>query len=331
MKNKMIFKFTNILILAGIIVAFFINTDYVRADEGDYLIRVNMKMNCLTVYEKGEDGEYSVPVKAMACSAFESDFVDETTYTIINKAEWKKMLDGSYSKYVLNISNEIAICTTPYTNQSNDSLDKEKFNRLGDEKSEQNIWLCSADAKWLYENCMNGATVVLYNDETVEGPLGKPYTIKVSLTGNDSNWDPTDDDARNPWRSKSAKITGVRNYDVYIGDEINLLENVRGYDICGNDITENIILMGSYDFNKEGLYSITYYLKDAAGSQTNESATLNVRKKQVVASSGNVDVIASASQLESEKTNTEKLKILIWIGIAALIVSYGIVRYTKKQ
>ena len=34
----------------------------------EYLIKVNRAANCVTVYEKDENGEFNVPVKAFVCS-----------------------------------------------------------------------------------------------------------------------------------------------------------------------------------------------------------------------------------------------------------------------
>lgn len=39
---------------------------------------------------------------------------------------------------------------------------------------------------------------------------------------------------------------------------------------------------------------------------------------------------ATASEISREKSNGEKMRILIEIGIAAFAVAFGIIRYTKR-
>ena len=39
----------------------------VEPDEHPYYIKVNRSQNCITVYGKDENGEYTIPVKAMVC------------------------------------------------------------------------------------------------------------------------------------------------------------------------------------------------------------------------------------------------------------------------
>lgn len=327
-----------ILVLIGVLVCTFIMSISERyiievmADEGDYMIKVNAAKNCITIYEKGSTGEYTVPVKSMACSVFEG-IEGETEYSVMSKTEWKRMADRTYSHYVLQIDRNIHICTSPFTAQANDTLDKDKFNVIGEGTSAQNIWVNSADAKWLYENCANGAIVQIYRNDESEGPLGKPDTIKLNDTSLYPNWDPTDDNENNPWLSHSAKIEGVRDLEIMQSEEINLLADIKGYDICGNDISDKIIIMGTYDFKKEGQYLITYYLKDATGSQVNQTANLFVRKNEQETDNGNgeIESVSDNNVLDKgEKSRGDKIDALIGIGIVAFGIAAIIIKRSNS-
>ena len=47
------------------------------------------------------------------------------------------------------------------------------------------------DAKWLYDTVPVGTTVVVYDDASYPGPLGKPQNIKMNETPT-YYYDPTD-------------------------------------------------------------------------------------------------------------------------------------------
>lgn len=304
----------------------------VRADEGDYMIKVNTAGNCITVYEKGSTGEYTAPVKSMSCSVFDGEISEETNYAIISKDEWKEMEDGTYSHYVTQIYENIYICSSPYLSQSNDALDKDKFNTIGEGRATQNIWVNTSDAKWIYENCQTGANIQFYADSENAGPLGKPDVIRLGDSAQYPSWDPTDDNESNPWHNKSARIDGVKDIQISKGDEINLLGGVKGYDVCDNDISGSIIIMGTYDFNREGEYTITYYLKDATGSQVNHTAKLTVVKKSEVNSSGQIQSGSSGNENEEdEKSTGDKVEIMIGMGVISLVIALIIIRRANSQ
>lgn len=303
----------------------------IYAEQGDYLIKVNVAANCITIYEKGTSGEYDTAVKSFSCSLDETTLKSDEVFMVTAHKDWKQMKDGTFSKYVVELSNGISICSSPYTAKSNDTLDMGKFNGIGFEKAIENIWLCSTDAKWIFENCVNGSNVIFYSDSNTSGPLGKPDTIKLNENSKFTNWDPTDDDENNPWKNSSARIEGVKDIEINAGEDIDLFKTVKGYDICGNDVTKNIIIMGSYDLNKEGNYTITYYLNDATGSQVNKSANINVKKGKNIQNNINIeDNTGTQLQTVESKSRREKLEIIIGIGITAFFVAFMIIRYTKK-
>lgn len=74
------------------------------AEQGDYMLKVNVASGCITVYEKGGNGEYNVAVKAFSCSTDDTIVKLDETYSITGQQEWKKMSDGTYSQYVMELS-----------------------------------------------------------------------------------------------------------------------------------------------------------------------------------------------------------------------------------
>lgn len=302
--------------------------DVYAVNENKYLIRINVAKNCITIYEKDNLNEYTVPVKAMTCSAFTDNMEVETVYSIIGKEDWKRATDGTYSKYAVNLDEVTAICSTPYSAQENDALITEKFNKIGKEYSSENIWLNNADAKWIYENCEAGTTVVLYSNADEAGPLGIPHSIKIPEDAEFANWDPTDDDTDNLWRNKSARIEGIKTIETREGTEADLLKGIKAYDTCGNDVTESLIVMGNYDFNKAGTYTITYYLMDAIGSQVSESAELKVRETP---ENTKMETGSQNTDGSKEKTKGQKVRVIIILGVVSLLGTFFIIRYTKKE
>lgn len=333
MNKKSIILYRYVLVFMFIIpiVDFLLFSINAMADESEYMIKVNTASSCITIYDKDSAGEYTVPVKNMACAVFEWETAEGTDYVIAGKEEWREMPDGTYSHYVSQISENIFICSSPYLSQSNAALDKDKFNVIGESKSNQNIWLNTADAKWIYENCSVGSVVQLYADAENAGPIGKPDSIKIGDSAEYPNWDPTDDSENNPWHNKSARIDGVKDIQTSVGQEINLLEGIKGYDVCENDISKNIVIMGTYDFNKEGEYTITYYLKDATGSQVNHSAKLTVGNKSLVNSAGEIKSNTSYKDNdEFEKSTGDKVEIILGIGVIALFIALIIIRKSNS-
>src|SRR5574344_694192 len=218
MKNKkLITKFIIGFIFTIFVIA--INKGNLLADEKkSYTIKVNASQNCLTIYEKGTDGQTLVPLKAMACSAYEYTDTESANFSVKSKQEWKKTTDNMYEQYVSAINNGTAISSVTYKTNSPDSLSTENYNKIGEEKSSGDIWVSVAAAKWIYENCGVGTNVEIYADDQNPGPLGKPATMKLPATSKFINWDPTDPNSENPWKKCSARIEGTKNIEVSTGE-----------------------------------------------------------------------------------------------------------------
>jgi len=159
-----------------------------------YLVAVNRAQNTVTVYAKDENNNYTVPVKAMACSVGREGHETPTgRYVTTDRYDWCYMVDGSWGRYAIRVYMGIMFHTVCYYTKSIDDLEYDEFNKLGNPASLGCIRLCVEDELWLYTNCPTGFVTVIYDDYALSGPLGKPDTIKIDTTNEEERgWDPTD-------------------------------------------------------------------------------------------------------------------------------------------
>lgn len=159
-----------------------------------YIVLVNRAMCCVTVYEKDADGNYTVPVKAFACSIGREGHETPTgRFTTSGRYDWCYMVDGSWGRNAITVYRGIMFHTVCYYTKSTDDLEYDEFNKLGSPASLGCIRLCYADETWLYENCPTGFTTIIYDDYASPGPLGKPEPVKIDTTDEQARgWDPTD-------------------------------------------------------------------------------------------------------------------------------------------
>lgn len=245
-----------------------------------YFIKVNRAQNCVTVYGIDSDGKYSIPVKAFACSCGRKghETILGENMATFNRSEWRLMVDRTYGHFAVDISGDYLFHSVPYTAATNNSLETEEFNKLGEYASLGCVRMSVGDVKWIYDNCKVGTKVTIYDDITTPGPLGKPETIKIPLDSPNAKWDPTDPDSANPWLKCSADIKGAADINTKVGQKVDLLKGITAVDTCGNDISSKVITIGHYTFDQEGTYDIKYKVTDAIGSTKEVTVKLNVTK-----------------------------------------------------
>ncbi|MCM1104006.1 MAG: L,D-transpeptidase [Clostridium sp.] len=172
----------------------------------DYVIYVNRVLNCVTVMQKEEDGTLT-PVKAMVCSCGrEGHATPQGTFQTSNYYDWRLMVDRTYGRYAVSFTRQILFHSVPYIQTAPDSLEWEEYNKLGENASLGCVRLSVEDAKWIYDNCKIGTTVIVYSDSEEELPLGKPEAIKIPEDSLYRGWDPTDYDVDNPWFMEDSVI-----------------------------------------------------------------------------------------------------------------------------
>lgn len=254
------------------------------SDQLPYLIMVNRAMNCVTVYTKDSTGQFTVPVKAMTCSVGrEGHDTPLGTYVTSDQFIWAVMADYTRAQYVYRFKGPYLFHSVPYLSTSKDSLETEEFNKLGNPASLGCVRLSAIDAKWIYENCDVNTTVILYDDESSPGPLGKPDTIKIPLDSPYKGWDPTDPDPANPWHNFTARIAArEKTIKVTKGSSLEtLLAKYKITDTCGNEIPEKATIEGNYNLNIVGNYTITIKVTDAIGKSASLETTFSVVEEQI--------------------------------------------------
>lgn len=239
-----------------------------------YCIKVNRQENCVTVYTYDENGEYTVPVRAMISSCGEDNGTITGEFSIYFRTEWNPLFGDVYGKYVSGFSGDYLFHSVPYYYSSSDSLKVDEYNQLGKSVSMGCVRMAVADTKWIYENCKEGTAVVVYDDDD-PGPLGRPDSIRI--TDAENGWDPTDDDPDNPYNDKKPVISGAKDITISKGESLDLLSGITAVDTCSNDITDKIQIKGKVYTNKPGKYRISYIATDAMHRTDRADITVTVQ------------------------------------------------------
>lgn len=170
-----------------------------------YYIKINNEMNVVTIYKKDKVGEYTIPIKAMICSIGEAT-PTSGVYKLTIRFPWRGLQGNVYGQYAVRITGNILFHSVPYTDKRKDALEWWEYDKLGTFASLGCVRLKVEDAKWIYENCESGTPVEFYYDSD-PGPLGKPTAMKISGYSDElRNWDPTDPDPENPWKTYQETI-----------------------------------------------------------------------------------------------------------------------------
>lgn len=239
-----------------------------------YLIKVNRACNTITVYEKNEEGNYVLPVKAIACSVGKNGATITGTFQTQGKYRWKALMGDVWGQYSTRIVGGILFHSVYYYEYGNPaSLATKEFNKLGTAASHGCIRLSVADAKWIYDNCSIGTTVVIYDDKNNPGPLGKPDTIKLPVK---VRWDPTDPSSQNPYKDLQPKISGLKDIALEWGESVDLLKGISAKSSLGVTITSKITVKGEVNTKVPGNYEITYSVTDELGRSAEKSITVTV-------------------------------------------------------
>ena len=159
-------------------------------EEHPYYITVNLTDNIVTIYEKDETGNYTVPIKAFYCSGGES--TPEGTFQTIEKYEWRALFGDVWGQYATRITGHYLFHSVPYLEKDKTTLEYDEYNKLGSTASAGCIRLCVKDVKWIYDNCELGTEIYITPTED-SGPIPKPDFQPIPSW---HTWDPTDPTTR---------------------------------------------------------------------------------------------------------------------------------------
>ena len=300
-KRINITRYKIVIIISFLIFMFLYSKMVVVAAKNDYpyVIKVNRVHNTITVYEKDEKGEYSRPIKAMLCSVgTKSTPTPLGTYQTMAKYRWKALMGNVWGQYSTRIVRGILFHSVYYYNYADPStLATKEFNKLGQAASHGCIRITVEDAKWIYDNCPIGTTVIIYDDKNSPGPLGKPEGIKLP---SNVRWDPTDPDVNNPYYAKTPELIGIKDRTISWGEEIDLYKNIKAKSSVGSDITSKILVEGRVNPYKSGDYQITYRVTDSLGRMATQSMVVTVKENpyKAVFDGANNQVVGKETKID---------------------------------
>ena len=257
-------------------------TELVSSDyKYTYFIRINRALNTATIYQKGADGKFSEPVKAIAVSCG-GENTPIGFFNLIGKHRWRLMVDDVYAQYASRVTGHILIHSVPYYTEDAGDLCYKQFNKLGKTASHGCIRMACADAKWVFDNCAVGTPVEIYDNYNKSGPLGKPTVQKIPTSGTYAHWDPTDPAEENPWNNRTPPtVIGASDRVLQLGEKFDPLKGVTAADAFENDLTADITVDGVVDTEKAGDYTLIYTVSDLPGNQTVIEVTVTVKESDV--------------------------------------------------
>ena len=163
------------------------DVDSLIGKQDEYELHVNKQLNCLTVYAKDGDNGFIIPVKAMLTSV--GDDTPLGTFHTPEKYRWRFMVNDTYTQYATRITKGFLFHSITYETTNPNTMITNGYNGLGVVRSAGCVRLTCENAKWIYDNCKIGTTVVIYEDPNVPSPFMKPYVV---LIPDDQTYDPSD-------------------------------------------------------------------------------------------------------------------------------------------
>lgn len=225
-------------------------------------ILVNKSNNFITIYTVNSSNEVIEAVKTFRCSVNPSVEVGE--YETFEKNIWRNLNNAGFGQYTTRIGSNCYIHSVPYYSQNSNALNVQAYNNLGNPANVGYIYLASADAKWIYENCSIGSVVKIYEDDSETPAIELEEFSKSSRT---DGYDPTDTTANiKAIDTKINYMTGVSDHSVRLGTNYNVWDGVYAVDVNNNDITDKITITGTVNTTVAGTYTIVYHLKDNYGT-----------------------------------------------------------------
>ncbi len=168
-------------------------------DGSDYIVHVLRNQCVVIVYEKDDAREPGRVVNVFVCSPGLYEWTITGRYTAAEREVWLGLMDGVSGHYATLIWGDFLFHSVPYYGARNDLLKTEEYNKLGEKASAGCIRMAVSDAKWIYENCLPGTSVRLFDSDTL--PVTKPVPIRIDPESPNAGWDPTDPHPDNPTKA----------------------------------------------------------------------------------------------------------------------------------
>ncbi len=163
---------------------------YLDKKDVSYVMYINKSRQMVTAYAQVD--KCLVPVKVFICSP--GNATPLGTFHLNLKYRWHELMGPCWGQYCSRITTDGVYFHSIFSSKPNDNktMSVSAYNKLGTTCSHGCVRLQAYAAKWIYENCPIGTTVVIYNGSGYE-PFKKPVIGKVPYW---HTWDPTDDTAK---------------------------------------------------------------------------------------------------------------------------------------
>lgn len=155
-----------------------------------YVMYINKSRQMVTAYAQVD--KCLVPVKVFICSP--GNATPLGTFHLNLKYRWHELMGPCWGQYCSRITTDGVYFHSIFSSKPNDNktMSVSAYNKLGTTCSHGCVRLQAYAAKWIYEHCPIGTTVVIYNGSGYE-PFKKPVIAKIPSW---HTWDPTDDTAK---------------------------------------------------------------------------------------------------------------------------------------
>ena len=137
-----------------------------------YYLTVDLTNQVVTAYSKDEFGNYSKMERQMICSAGEDVTPTPTgTFHITRRRNrWHYFRKFNvWAQYMTQFNGEYLFHSILYSRRDEKTINRTSVRKLGEPASHGCIRLTPEDAKWIYDNCLEGTpTEVFYGEKNAE-------------------------------------------------------------------------------------------------------------------------------------------------------------------
>ena len=183
---------------------------YAPDDGRPWYVRVDTYNQLISVYALDENGEYTRLINQFMTSAGKRDNYTKKIFQELNdddRYRWKffSTFGGGYCEYVTRIYKPFLFHSVMFEQKDEDTLMEETYAELSFPDSHGCMRLMPQDAKWIYDNCIEGTYVEVIDGEAdpeltqsymppplIDGkevPVHEPFTGEKRVDAVYPNWD----------------------------------------------------------------------------------------------------------------------------------------------
>ena len=177
-----------------------------------YEIHLLRNQNVIIIYGMDENGEYTKIVNVFPCSTGYWNETELGDFEIGLQMRWGSLMADLYGQYSSQFNYNQLFHSVPYWSKDQNNIEWEEYEKLGTAASSGCVRLSTIDAKWIYDYCLTGAPVKVY--DTDELPVVKPIQCVILEDYLFRGWDPTDPDPENPTKPSDPPVLAALNVSV---------------------------------------------------------------------------------------------------------------------